>query len=125
MKYPPVSVIEAIECQDGSGLALEAAKTAQLMMTAGWKKVRGAGLTKPEATGPPPWFDETDEKRKRMKAKGDGTLKPWIDKPATDPPESKDDLIDAEWEASDDALDHHQVSGPIPSEDPQEDCPKV
>ena len=88
-KNPPLSVIEAIECPDGNGLALEAAKTAEYCMRYGWKKVRGAGYTKPDAAGPPPWFDETGERRKRPNKKG----------------ERVDHVIEVDWDVSDDALD--------------------
>lgn len=75
-KNPPISVIEAIECPSGDGLALEAAKTAEYCMRMGWKKVRGGSFVRCDAPGPPPWFDETGEKRKRVaKGKGgDGTV---------------------------------------------------
>ena len=63
--------MEALECPDGNGLALEAAKTAECCMRYGWKKVRGGSFTRCDAPGPPPWFDETGEKRKRV-AKGKG-----------------------------------------------------
>ena len=66
IKNPPLSVIEAIECPDGNGLALEAAKTAEYCMRYGWKKVRGGSFTRCDAQGPPPWFDETGEKRKQV-----------------------------------------------------------
>ena len=112
----PVSVVEAIECPDGSGLALEAAKTAEYCMKYGWRKVRGSSFTRPDAPGPPAWYDETGERRKRAaKTKGsdvsgreqleedDQRTAGALQGPA-DPDGKPDALlcgVDAEWEASD------------------------
>ncbi len=100
VKNPALSVIEAIECPDGNGLALEAAKTAEYCMRYGWKKVRGAGYTKPDAAGPPPWFDETGERRKRPSKKGERV-----------------DVIEVDWDASDDALDLEVREGEASNQD--------
>ena len=104
-KNPPISVIEAIECPDGSGLALESAKTAEFCMRYGWKKVRGGSFTRCDAPGPPPWLDETGEKRKRVaKGKGaDGTV---------DPDGKQDAVLRGtfeEWEASDEPRSPREV----------------
>ena len=109
-KHPPVSVVEAIECPDGNGLALEAAKTAEYCMRYCWKKVRGGSFTRCDAPGPPPWFDETGEKRKRV-AKGKGseqdepTWKIGVAPPTGLDTNGKQDAVlcgvDTEWNPSD------------------------
>ena len=71
-------------------------------MRYGWKKVRGCSFTRCDAPGPPPWFDETGEKKKRV-AKGKGSDVGWearLPGAPTDP----DGGIDAEWEASDECM---------------------
>ena len=113
MKNAPISVIEAIECPDGNGFALESAKTAEYMMRYGWKKVRGGGFTRCDAPGPPAWFDETGLNRLRaVKGKEDGPS------PDTD---GKEVVVlrgnAAEWVASDEACHSSEVETGAPAMD--------
>ena len=62
-KYPPVSVVEVLECPDCDPLPLERGKVVELCFKHGWRHVRGANFVRVDA-GIPSWLDEKGDRRK-------------------------------------------------------------
>ena len=64
-KWPPVSVVEAIECHGGDPLPLERAKTVEYCMRYSWQHVRCVGHVRVDASQPARFGQDGCKRRAR------------------------------------------------------------